>query len=142
MRASPKWVKFSTGPRPKRSRWPGRRVRMIHRAIIDTPRPTVTSQAISAARLSAAWLGGRDGGAAIGAWPDDRDCGDVPTGWLDAGMARIRPATYRLSRAMTWRWRTFPDTPAVAARSARLTASFTSTWLRPWQAAGMAVTAT
>ncbi len=63
-------------------------------------------------------------------------------GGPDAGTARISPATYGLSRAMTWRWRTLPRTPAAAARSARLTATFTSTWLSPWQAAGTAATVT
>jgi hypothetical protein len=121
-------VKFSTGPRP-RGCVPCRRIRVIHRAIIDMPRPTVTSQVISAASLSAAWLDARDGGA-------------VTAGGLDAGTARIRPATYWLSRPMSSRWATLPRTPAAAARSARPTATFTSSWLRPWHAAGTEVTVT
>lgn len=82
-------MKFSTGPR-LRCGVACRRVRAIHRAIIDTPRPTVTSQATSAARLSAARLGGRDGRA-------------VTAGGLEAGTEWIRAATYGLSRAMSSR---------------------------------------
>ncbi len=43
---------------------------------------------------------------------------------------------------MSWRWATFPRTPAAAACSARSTATFTSNWLSPWQAAGTVVTVT
>jgi hypothetical protein len=38
-----KWAKFSTGPRRCPGCAPPRRTRVIHRAIIDTPKPTVTS---------------------------------------------------------------------------------------------------
>lgn len=94
----------------------------------------MTSHAASAARLNASWLGAATGRPPGG--PDDAVDGP------DAGTARVSPATYRLSRAMTWRWRTLPRTPAAAERSARLTATFTSTWLSPWQAAGFAATVT
>jgi len=53
-----------------------------------------------------------------------------------------KAARYGLSRAMSSRWRTFPRTPAAAVRSARPTATFSSTWLSPWQAAGTVVTVT
>jgi hypothetical protein len=102
----------------------------------------VTSHAASAAKLSASRLGGRDGEAATAGPPGGPDGETDAVGGPDEGTARISPATYGLSRAMTRRWRTLPRTPDAAARSARLTATFTSTWLSPWQAAGTAVTVT
>ena len=108
----------------------------------------MTTQAASAVRPSAARPGGAGAVPVTGAVPV---AGAVPvTGAgaagslaaLAAGAARTRPDRYWLSRAMSRRCPARPCTPAAAARSARPTATFTSTWLSPRQAAGSAVTVT